>query len=142
MGDRSPDSPPPPENYKNIGFLSNTCPDPLKKQKTIKPAFNFSPYSALQRRFAGGPTKPAFSGILIISLHKRKTKQNNRCQSWTPTYKIFLIRACLRICECACSSEDSLQDTMICTKPHMLAHMLSFCIKRRHQQVIVPHIEV
>ena len=25
-----PDAPPPPENYKNMGFLSNTGPDPLK----------------------------------------------------------------------------------------------------------------
>ena len=31
---------PPPENHKNIGFLSNTCPGPLKNHKAAKPAFN------------------------------------------------------------------------------------------------------
>ena len=28
------------KNYKNIGFLSNTGPDPLKNHKATKPAFN------------------------------------------------------------------------------------------------------
>ena len=37
------------ENHKNIGFLSNTGPDPLKKHKATKPAFNFWPLSARQR---------------------------------------------------------------------------------------------
>ena len=31
---------PSPENHKNIGFLSNTGPDPLKNYKATKPAFN------------------------------------------------------------------------------------------------------
>ena len=31
----------PPENHKNIGFLRNTAPDPLKNHKAIKPAFNW-----------------------------------------------------------------------------------------------------
>ena len=30
----------PPENHKNIGFLSNTCPDTLTNHKATKPAFN------------------------------------------------------------------------------------------------------
>ena len=34
---------------KNIGFLSNTGPNPLKKYKTTKPAFNVGPSSARQR---------------------------------------------------------------------------------------------
>ena len=37
------------ENHKNIGFLSNTCPDPLKNHKATKPAFNVGPSSARQR---------------------------------------------------------------------------------------------
>ena len=37
---------PPLENYKNIGFLSNTGPDLLKNHKATKPAFNVGPSSA------------------------------------------------------------------------------------------------
>ena len=29
------------KNHKNIGFFSNTGPNPLKNQKATKPAFNF-----------------------------------------------------------------------------------------------------
>ena len=42
-------TPPPPENQKNIGFFSNTGPDPLKNHKATKPAFNVGPLSARQR---------------------------------------------------------------------------------------------
>ena len=31
------------KNHKNIGFLSNTGPDPLKNHKATKPAFNVGP---------------------------------------------------------------------------------------------------
>ena len=41
--------PPSPENHKNIGFLCNTGPDPLKNHKATKPAFNEGPTSARQR---------------------------------------------------------------------------------------------
>ena len=37
-------------NHKNIGFLSNTCPDPLKNHKATKPAFNFGPLWARQQK--------------------------------------------------------------------------------------------
>ena len=40
--------PPPPENHKNIGFLSNTGLDPLENNKITKPAFNVRPSSACQ----------------------------------------------------------------------------------------------
>ena len=48
----------PPENHKNIGFFSNTGPDPLRK--ATKPAFNVGPSSAASEmpfkcRFAGEP---------------------------------------------------------------------------------------
>ena len=36
------------KNSKNIGFLSNTDPDPLKNQKPAKPAFDVGPLSAIQ----------------------------------------------------------------------------------------------
>ena len=38
--DRGVRTPPPLKNYKNVGFLSNTGPDPLKNRKATKPAFN------------------------------------------------------------------------------------------------------
>ena len=53
---------PPPEKSQNIGFRSNTGPDPLKNGKATKPAFNLGPSSLRQRnetpfkwRFVGGP---------------------------------------------------------------------------------------
>ena len=41
--------PPPPKNHKNIGFLSNSSPDPLKNYEATDPAFNIVPSSACQR---------------------------------------------------------------------------------------------
>ena len=37
------------ENYKNIGFLSTTVPDPYNNHKATKPAFNEGASSARQR---------------------------------------------------------------------------------------------
>ena len=37
------------EKHKNIGFLSNTSPDPLINHKANKSAFNVGPSSARQR---------------------------------------------------------------------------------------------
>ena len=40
-GDRGSDTPPPPppslKHHKNLGFLSNTGPDPMKNHKATKP---------------------------------------------------------------------------------------------------------
>ena len=47
-GDRGSGPPPPPEKLQNIGFFSNTRPDPLKNHKATKPAFNIGPSSARQ----------------------------------------------------------------------------------------------
>ena len=41
---RSRGSAPPPENHKNIWFLSNTGLDPLKNHKATKPAYNVGPF--------------------------------------------------------------------------------------------------
>ena len=40
---------PPLKNHKNLGFLSNTGPDPQKKHKASKPAFNVGPKSTRPR---------------------------------------------------------------------------------------------
>ena len=38
----------PEKSQKNIGFLSNACPDPMKNHKAAKPAFSVGPLSAHQ----------------------------------------------------------------------------------------------
>ena len=48
QGVRTP-LPPPGKSQKNIEFLSNTGPDPLKNHKVTKPALNVGPSSARQR---------------------------------------------------------------------------------------------
>ena len=40
---------PPLENHKNLGFHSNSCPDPLKNHEATEPPFNVGPSSARQR---------------------------------------------------------------------------------------------
>ena len=42
-------TPTPLKNHQNIGFHSNTGPDPLKKCKATKPTFNVGPSSPPQR---------------------------------------------------------------------------------------------
>ena len=37
------------ENHKNLGFVSNSGPDPLKNHKATEPAFNVGPSTACQR---------------------------------------------------------------------------------------------
>ena len=75
--------PPPPKNHKNIGFLSNTGLDPLKKQKATKPASNVGPSSSRQRnavqmafrwRADDGPLIVAFGSSLPSSIEKIKKK--------------------------------------------------------------------
>ena len=51
--------PPPLRTHKNIGFLSNTGPDPLKNHKATKSACIVGPSSARQR-FADGPMMTRF----------------------------------------------------------------------------------
>ena len=48
-GGRWSGPPPPLNNYKSIGFLSISGPDPLKNNKATEPAFNIGPSSARQR---------------------------------------------------------------------------------------------
>ena len=89
------------KNHKNIGFHINTGPDPLKKHKATKPAFNVWPPSARQRnaiqmafrwRADDGPFIVVFGSFLPSSTKKQNKKKR---QSWTPSDKTFWIRACL-----------------------------------------------
>ena len=61
------------ENHKSIGFLSNTCPDPLKNHKAAKPAFivghhRLASETPLNGVSLAGRCWPANSGIWILSL--------------------------------------------------------------------------
>ena len=94
MGDRGP-GPPPLKNHKNIGFISNTDPDPHKIHK----AFHVGPSSARQQnailmafrwRADDGPLIVVFGS----SLPSSSTTKKKRCQSRTPSDKILWIRAC------------------------------------------------
>ena len=85
------------KNHKNIGFLSNTGPDPLENHKATKPAFNVGPSTAhislADRKY------PAFIGIWILSpliktvkKEKRKEETLSELDRWTPLTKL-LVRA-------------------------------------------------
>ena len=59
-------TPPPPKNHKNIGFLSNTGPDPLKNHKATQARVQF-------RAIIGTPAKrQVFVWILSPFYKKRK----------------------------------------------------------------------
>ena len=49
----------PPEKLQNIGFLSNSGPDPLKNHEAIKPAFNVGASPSRQRNAINGVTLAA-----------------------------------------------------------------------------------
>ena len=80
---------------QNIGFLSNTGPDPIKNHEATKQAFNVGPSSTRQRnaikmvfcwRADDGPLLWYFDPS---SPHQTKKK---RCHSWTSSDKTFWIR--------------------------------------------------
>ena len=88
-----PGPPPPPlENDKNIGFRSNTCPDPLNNhslQASIQCWINFDAIQMVFRwRTDDGAKNPSYK--------KSKKKKKTR-QSWTPSDKTFWIRACYQL---------------------------------------------
>ena len=80
------------KNLKNIGFLSNTGPDPL--QSSNMKATKLSQHSMLGHYrhasetqfkwcFPGGPIMAHFQRYLDPLSHKKKKKKG--CQSWTPS---------------------------------------------------------
>ena len=78
--------PDPLKNHKNIGFLSNTCPDPLKDRKAAKTAFNFGHHRYASETSLASRWWPDFSDIWIHALTKI---------SWIPSDKTFWIRLVL-----------------------------------------------
>ena len=90
-GTMGPDPPPPPppkkkkKNHINIGFLSNTGPDPLKYHKATDPAFNVRPSLAASEmpfkwRLACWPMMARFYMSLVVSgqlTHWVETKERN-----------------------------------------------------------------
>ena len=85
-GRGGPDPPPPTllKNHKNIGFSSNTGPDPMKNHTPTKPAFNVGDF------IGKGQLIVVFRSSLLSS--KKTTTKNHH--TWTPSDKIFWIRAC------------------------------------------------
>ena len=51
------------KNHKNIGFLSNSGPDPLKNHEATEPAFNVGPSSARQRGHHRHASETPFNGV-------------------------------------------------------------------------------
>ena len=92
------------KNHKNIEFLSNTGPDPLKNYKATKPACNVGPTSARQRnaiemvfrwRADDGPLIAVFGSFLPSSAkNEKRRKKTIICQNLTPSGKPFWIRTC------------------------------------------------
>ena len=84
-GTGGPD-PPPSKITKNIGFLSNTGPDPLKNHKAIRGYHSMfgnhrlASETPFKWRFAGGPTMARFKWhfrFFLPSSTKNKTKTKN-----------------------------------------------------------------
>ena len=84
----------PPESYKFIGFLSNTCLDLLNITKLPSQHSIWVIIGPPAGRHFNGVLLGANDGPLIVvfgSSLPLLTKKT--CQSWTPSDKIFLIRA-------------------------------------------------
>ena len=98
-----PPPPPPLKNHKNIGFLSNTGPDPLECYKATEPAFNVRLSSAHQRKAVLMALHWwADDGRLLVLFesslhpHQLKSKKKKQCfQSWTLSDKTFWIHTCI-----------------------------------------------
>ena len=95
------------KNHKNIGFPSNTCPDPLKShsyQASIQCwAIIGTPAKRNLVAFRWRADDSPFIVVLGSSLppsnktknkKKKKKKKKKRCHSWTLSDKTFWIRAC------------------------------------------------
>ena len=97
--DRGSGPPPPLENHKNIGFLSNTGPNPLKIIKlpsqiqrwTIIGPRAKHHLMAFRWRAVGGPHIVVFGSSLPSSTIKTNKKQQ-LFLSWNPSDKTFWIR--------------------------------------------------
>ena len=99
-GTGGPD-PPPLENHKNIGFLSNTGPDRLTQsyQASIQCWAIISPQrNAISMAFRWRADDGTFLDILIFGyldpLTPQQLKKKKRYQIWAPSDKSFWIRAC------------------------------------------------
>ena len=79
------------KNHKNIGFLCNTDPDPMKNHIATKPAFNVGPSSARQQStismvFRWQANDGPFIAIFGYSIPPSTKKKRN--QIWTPSAKL------------------------------------------------------
>ena len=84
-------------NKRNIGFLNNTGPDPLKITKLPSQHSIFGHHRPASEmpfkwRFAGG----SMVARLLWYLDPLSHHQLKNSQIWTPSEKTFWIRACIR----------------------------------------------
>ena len=107
-------TPPPLKNHNNIGFLSNTGPDPLKFAKLSSQHLmlghhrhaNEMPKMAFCWPVDDGPLIVEFGLPLPLSNKtKQKTTTKIPCQSWTPSDKTLWIRAWKFTQKCHCKIE-------------------------------------
>ena len=91
------------KTHKEVGFLSNTGPDPLKitklpSQHSMLGHNRHASETPLNGALLASRWWPVYSGIWILPpLINLKTKtQKKQGQSWTPSDKTFWIRACSR----------------------------------------------
>ena len=80
------------ENQKNIGFRSNTCPEPLKvtklsSQHSMLGYHRYASETPFKWRFAGGPMMARLYWYLDPPSFIKETKRKKNCQSWTPSDK-------------------------------------------------------
>ena len=80
----------PPEKSQNIGFSSNTCPDPLKN-RSCEASIQCWAFIGMPAKPLAGRWWPAESGTWILP--PLINFKNKRCQSWIPSDKTFWIRA-------------------------------------------------
>ena len=73
--------------HKNIGFLSNSGPDPLKNYEATEPAFNVGPSSVRQRNAilmafrwwaVDGPLTVVFGSSHLHQLKRKKEKKTKK----------------------------------------------------------------
>ena len=86
--------PPPLENHKNIGFSSNTGPDPLKNRSYQTSIKCWAIIGTPAKRHLMAFRWRADDGSLIVYLDPPSSHQQKKsCQNWTPSDKTFWIRA-------------------------------------------------
>ena len=87
----------PPKNHKNIGFSSNTGPDPLKNCSYQASIQCWATIAILCRYALRADDGPLIVVLLDPPAPNQKKKKKKRRRSWTPSNKTFWIRTWIRV---------------------------------------------